>query len=111
MNHDVEVLKELNIEIGDAENRGDREWLATVLAPRLAFQKSNQAVEDRELFLQGVTAGGDRTSRIIEPVQIYGDRAVVQCVVTKGNQEIHNLRLFVRLEGEWKLLGWANQLV
>jgi hypothetical protein len=41
------ALRELNLKIGDAENRGDRDW--------------------------------------------------------------HNLRLFVRRSGDWKLLAWANE--
>ena len=111
MNNDIDALKELNIRIGDAENVGDSEWLAGVLAPRLAMQKANGAIEDRESFLRQVTSGGNRVSRILEPIQLYGNRAVVECVVTVGDREIHNLRLFVRREGDWKLLGWANELL
>jgi hypothetical protein len=43
------------------------------------------------------------------PAQVHGDRAVVACVVTQNGRDFHNLRLFVRRGGEWKLLGWANQ--
>jgi hypothetical protein len=27
----------------------------------------------------------------------------------KEGEKFHNLRLFVRREGQWKLLGWANE--
>jgi hypothetical protein len=33
----------------------------------------------------------------------------VKCIVTCGEERFHNLRLFVRLEQQWKLLGWANE--
>jgi len=39
---DEQLLKDLNVEIGDAENRGDREWPSAVLAPRLALLIGNR---------------------------------------------------------------------
>jgi hypothetical protein len=111
MQDDIRALTELNIKIGDAENRGDRKWLATILAPRLAFQRADErrTVDDHVAFLQKVSTAGNRTTRIVEPIQVYGDRAVVQCIVTDGKKEFDNLRLFVRRDGTWKLLGWANE--
>ena len=111
MNNDEQELRELNIEIGDAENRGDVEWLSGILAPRLAFQRADKrrTIDDQVSFLQKVEAGGDRVTHLIEPVQLFGDRAVVQCIVKSGGKEFHNLRLFVRREGKWKLLAWANE--
>ena len=106
-----EALRDLNMRIGLAENAGNRLWLEGVLAPRLAFQRADPArtVDDAEAFLAKVKPGGDRETRIIEPIEIYGDRAVVQCVVRSGGVEYHNLRLFVRRAGDWKLLAWANE--
>jgi hypothetical protein len=111
LKEDERQLKALNEQIGDAENRGDRVWLAGILAPRLAFQRANDArtVDDHIAFLQKVDAGGDRVTRVIEPIEVYGDRAIVQCVVTMGDKKFHNLRLFVRRDGYWKLLAWANE--
>jgi hypothetical protein len=108
---DAHALRELNTKIGDAENRGDGEWLATILAPRLAFQRADElrTVDDQVAFLQKVKPGGTRVIRIIEPIELYGDRAIVKCIVTAGEQAFHNLRLFVRREGQWKLLAWANE--
>jgi hypothetical protein len=115
MHDDRQALIELNTKIGDAENTGAREWLTTILAPRLAFQRADESrtVDDQVAFLQKVKAGGTPrvTRRIIEPIEIYGDRAIVQCIVSVGDQEFHNLRLFVRREGGWKLLAWANEPV
>ena len=110
---DEQVLRELNAQISEAENDGNRDWLASILAPRLAFQRADEArtVDDRDTFLQKVQSGGKRKTLSIGPIEVYGGRAIVQCVVAEGDQEFHNLRLFVRREGGWKLLGWANEPV
>jgi hypothetical protein len=111
MKDDIQALTKLNTEIGEAENRGDRKWLATILAPRLAFQRADESrtVDDHVAFLQKAAPGGTRTTRIIEPIELYGDRAIVRCIVTIGDQEFDNLRLFVRRDEGWKLLAWANE--
>src|SRR5216684_957491 len=97
-NGDEQTLKELNERIGVAESSGDREWLSTILAPRLAFQRADEArtVDDQVAFLQKVKAGSTRITRIIEPIEFYGNRAIVKCIVTVSEKEFHNLRLFVR---------------
>ena len=83
---DTQALRALNLRIGEAENVGDRTWLAGVLAPRLAFQRADPArsVDDAEAYLAKVKAGGDRETRIVEPIEVFGNRAVVQCVVRSG---------------------------
>jgi hypothetical protein len=106
-----EALRKLNEKIVDAENRGNRKWLAKILAPRLAFQRADdeKTVDDQVAFLQKVKKGGSRVTRIIEPIELYGDRAIVKCIVTADGQKFHNIRLFVRRDGGWKLLAWANE--
>jgi Domain of unknown function (DUF4440) len=108
---DQAALTDLNKKIGEAENRGDRDWLAGILAPRLAFQRADdqKTVDDQVAFLQKVKAGGNRATRIVEPIEVYGDRAIAQCIVKVDDQKFHNLRLFVRRDGSWKLLAWANE--
>jgi Domain of unknown function (DUF4440) len=111
MQNDIEALTRLNEEITAAENAGDLERLDTFIAQKLAFQRRDRSVVDRDAFLQ-TPRPGHRTLRI-ESVQVYGDRAVVACVVTDAAQTnvnvvTHNLRLFVRQDRDWKLLGWAN---
>lgn len=106
------ALTLVNVTINEAEIRGDSARLAAVLAPRLAFQRADPAksVDDRDDYLGKVLEKkGDRTIRVLEPIQVFGDRAVVQCVVTQNGRDYHNLRLFVKRDGEWKLLGWANE--
>lgn len=117
MQADIDALKERNIEIGEAESRGDHAWLEDALAMKLAFQRANEArtIVGREEFLDAVASGPDRVTQDrvtqIESIHLYGDRAVVTCIVTMkpGGEMYHNLRLFVRREEEWKLLGWANE--
>ena len=111
MHDDQEVLSELNTRISDAENKGDRDWLAGILAPRLAFQRSDEArtFDDQVAYLQKVTPGGNRVLCKIESIDVYGDRAIVRCIVAIADQEFDNIRLFVRREGAWKLLAWANE--
>jgi hypothetical protein len=110
MNTDRQVLRQLNREIGDLENKGKRRRLAAIIAPRLAFQRADsaQTIEDRTSYLRKVKAGGTRATRAIE---VYGNRAIVRCVVAVGRDRFHNIRLFVRRKGRWQLLGWANEPV
>jgi hypothetical protein len=72
MQDDIQALVKLNTEIGEAENRGDRNWLATILAPRLAFQRADEArtVDDHVAFLQKIASQGTRTTRIVEPIEL-----------------------------------------
>lgn len=111
MQDDIEALIRLNKQITAAENAGDLERLGTFIAQKLAFQRRDRSVVDRDAFLQ-TPRPGHRTLRI-ESIQVYGDRAVVACMVTdaaqtSASQITHNLRLFVRQGVDWKLLGWAN---
>ena len=114
MHDDEQALRELNMKIGDAETKGDRGRLGTILAPRLAFQRADEqrTIDDQVAFLQKVkpaARGEERVTRIIEPIEVLGNRAIVRCVVRVGEMEFHNLRVFVRREGTWKLLAWANE--
>lgn len=111
MGDDDRVLRELNVQISEAENRGDRKWLEAVLAPKLAFQRADkdQTVEDHVTYLQKVTTGGTRVTLTVEAIEVYGNLAVVRCIVAVSKDRFHNIRLFVRRQGEWKLLGWANE--
>jgi hypothetical protein len=111
---DTRALTELTKKINDAENDGNQDFLSSILAPKLAFQRADaqKTVDDRVAFLQKVKPRvPPALVEIIEPIQMYGNRAVVQSIVKVGDQDFHNLRLFIRRDGEWKLLGWANEPV
>ena len=104
-----EALRTLNTRVNEAENAGDRNFLAGILAPELAFLRADgKTVDDGGRFLQKVAAR-ERCELTFEEIEILGTRAIVKCVVTCGEARFHNLRLFVRLEGQWKLLAWANE--
>lgn len=106
MRNDIEALIRLNDDITEAENAGDIARLGGFIAQKLAFQRRDGSLADRDAFLL-TPRPGHRELRI-ESIQLYGDRAVVACVVTDGDLVTHNLRLFVRQEDDWALLGWAN---
>jgi hypothetical protein len=55
-----DVLTELNLEIGAAESRGDKEFLGNVLAPVLAFRRANGECIDENIFLVAVKSGARR---------------------------------------------------
>lgn len=111
-----QTLEQLNIRIGQEESKGTkkaRKWLAGILAPRLAFQRADGiTIDDQVAFLAKVVPSGPRETKV-ESIDIHGNRAIVKCIVTlkaeNGDKSFHNIRLFVRHEGEWKLLGWANE--
>jgi hypothetical protein len=125
-------LESINLEIATRENDGDLEWLTNAIAPELAFRRAGGAVVGRAKFLEDVEDPERPTDRETDPeslkVEIYGNRAVVSCIVSmtvknKENEDetkkYHNLRLFARVQvekdntkvWEWKLLGWANEEV
>jgi hypothetical protein len=115
MTTDNDELIQLNMDLGQAEARGDREWLSQHIAPQLAFLRADgKTIDDRASFLTKVSPSAPRETQIIS-IGIHGDRAMVGCLVTVQSQTqaktYHNLRLFVRHEGIWKLLGWANEPV
>lgn len=106
---DDEALRTINARLNDAENAGDRDVLAGLLAPELAFLRADgKTVDDGGRFLQKV-AQREPCQLTVEHVEVIGTRAIVKCVVTCGTARFHNVRLFVRIEGQWKLLGWANE--
>jgi hypothetical protein len=112
MQDDEAVLRQINLRIGLAESEGDTAWLEKVIAPQLGFRRVNGLYNSRSDFLASLVRGPARDTDI-ETIDLYGDRAVVTCTVTVTSDQsvdrYHNLRLFVRDGGQWKLLGWANQ--
>ena len=110
-------LADINVRIGLAESKGDEEskkWLHDVIAPMLAFRRASGKLEGRIAYLKSIQESDPRETTI-EAIHLHGDRAIVRCVVTMRTAEevkrYHNLRLFVRLDGKWRLLGWANEQI
>lgn len=108
MDDDRYELEQLQLEIGRREKAGDRDGLDRNLAPALAFLRADGSVVDRDGYLATVQQSPARPTEVTS-VQLYGNRAVVECIVTRDGERFHNLRLFIRHEGRWKLLGWANE--
>jgi hypothetical protein len=116
MSNDVEVLTDLNMQIGVAEAEGDKGSLDRMLAPVLAFRRANGTCVDRATFLEGVKRSPSRDTAVDSITFLGADRAVVTCVVSMivddTPKRFHNVRLFVRSgDRDWKLLGWANEPV
>jgi uncharacterized protein DUF4440 len=108
-------LADLNIRIGEAESKGDAEakaFLGDAIAPVLGFRRASGKLDGRAEYLQAIAPSHERTTAI-EAVEVYGNRALVRCVVTMksaaGEKRFHNIRLFVKHEGKWRLLGWTNE--
>jgi hypothetical protein len=122
MPSDFKLLEDINVRIGIAESTRDQEsydWFVSLIAPEFAFQRANEqkSINNRKAFLEtvkplkaGEAQPGPRETKVIS-IDLYGDRAIVSCVVTFGGNKYHNLRMFVRREKLWKLLGWANEQV
>lgn len=114
MTIDRTALEQLNIAIGEAETQGDRPWFEDVIAPKLAFLRASGKFDCRADFLLGV-APSERKTTEVESIHIYGNRAVVTCIVTvhttSGDKAYHNIRLFIRRDEQWQLMGWANEAV
>lgn len=106
---DIAALRALNAAINDAENAGDSAALAGMVADHLAFRRRDGTIVDRSRWLSAPRPG--RRVLRIESITVYGQRAVVACVVGEGEVHTHNLRLFVRDAVGWRLLGWANEPV
>ena len=115
MQTDKENLEQLNIQIGDEESKGDensRNWLDSILAPQIAFRRANETFINRDEFLENVKPNGSHRETKVVSIDLHENRAIVVCIVTLKDQgsekKFHNLRLFVRHQEQWKLLGWAN---
>ena len=105
---DITKLIEVNERINDKENLGDLQELDKLVASELAFRRRDGTIVERKTFL-GKANPGKRTIKI-ESVHVYGNRAVVICRVDDSGVVTHNVRLLVKgADGEWRVLGWANE--
>jgi hypothetical protein len=115
MKNNYEKLRALNIEIGRAETRGDKQFFKTLLAPHFAMHRASGEFEDRKGFIADVKRGDKRVTEIRSITFFEANCALVSCVVTmetaKGTVRFHNARLFTRRlpDMDWQLLAWANE--
>lgn len=106
-------LIELNMRIPVLENSGDSENLSALLADELAFLRADGTIVNKEGFLNKIKAGGDRKYESTESVDVFNNRAIVKCIISMKNgvDKYHNIRLFIKKEDKWLLLGWANEKI
>lgn len=108
-------LSGINVEIGHAEARGDRDFFESLLTPIFTMVRPDGLrFDDRASFLAALAPGPRRRTRV-ESVVTYDDRAVVTSTVRKGEGAdvmIHrNIRVFSRSfpQAGWKLVAWVTE--
>ena len=109
----VDELIEINRRIAELENAGDSKGLSAVIADELAFLRADGSIINKETFLNALKAGGDRKYESTESVDVFNNRAIIRCIISrnKGKEKVHNIRLFVKKDSNWQLLGWANEVI
>src|SRR4051794_38083643 len=100
---DIDALYTLNLEIGAKEDGGDKEWFKKRIAPAFGFQRANEKREvvDGVAYIGDLQESGPRNTKV-ESIHLYGNRAVVTCVVSMGVKNYHNVRLFIRRAPDWQ---------
>lgn len=105
----------INVEIGHAEARGDREFFESLLAPVFTMVRPDGLrLDDRTRFLAALAPGPRRRTRV-ESVVTYDNRAVVTSTVGKGDGPdiaFHrNIRVFSRPapDAAWRLVAWVAE--
>lgn len=116
MSTDHESLEATNVEIGNAETRGDKSYFEDLLASSFAFRRVTGVVVDRKQYIDAVAPSAPRTTNVRSITFAGKARAIVSCVVTMevqgAKKDFDNLRVFIRSdEGRWRLLAWANEAV
>ncbi len=116
--HELSDLKTINTEMVRHENEGSTEdaraYFFDLLTDMFVFRRASGVVVDRQAFLKALTSGGDRA--LIGEIEVtpLGEeralvRSTVQTYVGGDRRTFDNARLFVRIEGRWRLLAWANE--
>jgi hypothetical protein len=96
-----EKLRALNIEIGEAETRGDKPFFEDLLAPVFAIPRADgKRMDDRETFITAVGKSAYRTTQVESVTVFEANRALVVCIVAmevaEGTASFQNVRLFTR---------------
>jgi hypothetical protein len=116
MPSDYELLRDLNVDIGAAETRGDKAFFEDLLAPAFAMLRAKDyKIDDRTAFISAVKESAERQTSVGSITFFEANRALVVCTVTMetpdGEGRFHNVRLFIRPSAKrnWQLLAWANE--
>src|SRR5260221_1832330 len=110
MGTDHEWLETTNVEIANAETRGDKAFFEDLLAPSFAFRRVTGIVVDRKQYIDAVAPSAAKTTNVRSITFAGKTRAIVSCVVTMESQgakkDFDKLRVFIRTaDGPWKLLA------
>lgn len=120
-----EALIELNIKIGEAEERRDEAFLAGILADDLKFRRANGAVVDKAAYLAALREPANTYEYVrCEDVEahVYENTAVVALKVrAKGARggmpfegTFRNIRVFLKQPGgqpDWRCYMWFNERI
>src|SRR5687767_4391147 len=108
-------LKEININIGEAEENGKIDFFENLLADELIFRRANGNITTKQSFLYDLKPGAfHKLVTEVQEVKTRGDYAVVQVKVVakrtteESEGEYLNIRSFVKRNGDWKLITWLN---
>ena len=123
-NSDQQVLTQINVNIGKFEEEANWKALRDCLAvqslrtggeaPILAFRRVSGACVDARAYLDAVSKSAERSTEVTSITRESDHIATVRCIVEMDGKKYINIRLFVRddpASSNWKLLGWANDLV
>jgi autoinducer 2-degrading protein len=115
---DQELLKNLNEEIAELEERRDanaKQRFEDVLSDRLVFRWANRTVVNKHGFLKSLDDANPFTSRRTEDMKLISlkDQAVAILIVRTKRADgtenrYRNIRLFSKQAGRWTLVRWCN---
>lgn len=109
---DESELIKINERIGEAEVKGDAEFLRAVLADELIFRKGDGSVVNKEEFLRDVPNKKfeRESSEIKVTFDNEGNLALVTLKIRALGSKFRNLRVFER-RGDaagWQCIVWFN---
>jgi hypothetical protein len=112
------ALRDLNLEIGEAEKRKDADYLGRALSDDLTYVDAQGQTLSKQEYLAAIAAPSYKVESVASEVigvNVTGDTAdVVLEVTVQGKQGRKSLkgtfrhaRTFVRREGGWQLTNWV----
>ena len=83
MTQDEQDLRDLNVQLGEAEKRGERDFFERHLAEDLIFRRADGTVVTKQQFLYNLQPDTfDKLDSEVLEVKVYGDILVVKVLVT-----------------------------
>lgn len=114
-----DALVRLNEKLGEAQQSTNIDFLSSILADKLYFQRANGDVINKESYLAALSSG-ERVYDTLNSDEIKvgftkSGAIVTLRVTTKGkfngtdfSGQFRNVRKFVKVEGEWQCDDWRN---